>query len=197
MPKTINAQGLPCPQPVLLTKQAMTETGDILTIVDSPDQAENVAQMARTAGWTVQIDGKEEGIYVRLTQPQGAAQEMPVGMAVPAGGPLVLVVPGDTMGRGETPELGGILFRSFFHTLREVQPWPDVIVFFNTGVKLVAEGSPVLEDLQALAGQGVQLLACGTCLGYFELKDKVAVGTVSNMYTIVETILRAGKVVSL
>jgi intracellular sulfur oxidation DsrE/DsrF family protein len=72
-----------------------------------------------------------------------------------------------------------------------------VIVFFNAGVKLVAADSPVLEDLQALAGRGVQILACGTCLGYFELKEKVAVGEVSNMYTIAETMLGAGKVVSL
>jgi selenium metabolism protein YedF len=197
MPRIINAQGLACPQPVLLTQQAMAEAGDIVTIVDGPDQAENVAQMARQAGWAVQVDGKEEEIYVRLTQPRNAAQEMPVGMAVPAAGPLVLVVPGDTMGRGESPELGVILIRTFFHTLAEGKTQPDVILFFNTGVKLVAEGSPVLEDLQSLAGRGVQLLACGTCLGYFELKDKVAVGTISNMVTIAETMLTAGRVVSL
>lgn len=67
----------------------------------------------------------------------------------------------------------------------------------NSGVKLVVQGSPVLEDLQALAAQGVEILACGTCLGYFGLTDQVAVGQVSNMYTIAETLLRAGKVVSL
>ncbi len=62
---------------------------------------------------------------------------------------------------------------------------------------LVVEGSPVLEDLQGLSEQGVEILACGTCLGYYELKEKVAVGEVSNMYTIAETMLRAGRVVSL
>jgi sulfur relay (sulfurtransferase) complex TusBCD TusD component (DsrE family) len=59
------------------------------------------------------------------------------------------------------------------------------------------KGSPVLEDLRTLANQGVQILACGTCLGYYGLKEKVAVGEVSNMYTIAETMLQAGKVVSL
>jgi len=59
----------------------------------------------------------------------------------------------------------------------------------------VVEGSPVLEDLRVLADCGVQLLACGTCLGYYQLKDKVAVGEMSNMYTIAETLLGAGKVV--
>lgn len=208
MPKIINAQGLSCPQPVLLTKKAMAEASDILTIVDGTDQAENVARMARGAGWTVQMDGKEDGIYVRVTRPQEAAPPqsaetvrpaaapLAVGTVQPAGGPLVLTIPEDTMGRGER-ELGTVLIRAFFHTLLEVQPCPDVIVFFNSGVRLVVEGSPILEDLRALAAQGVQLLACGTCLGYFELKDKVAVGTVSNMYAIAETLLGAGKVVSL
>ena len=195
MPKIINAQGLACPQPVLLTKRAMGESDDILTIVDGLDQAENVARMARAAGWTAQIDGKEDGIYIRVTRPQGTLQEMEKN-AAPAGGPLVLIVPEDIMGRGER-ELGTVLIRAFFHTLLEVQPRPDVIIFFNTGVRLAVEGSPVLEDLRALAEQGVQILGCGTCLGYFELKDQLAVGTVSNMYAIAETMLGAGRVVSL
>ena len=71
-----------------------------------------------------------------------------------------------------------------------------VMIFVNAGVKLTVAGSPVLEDLQALAAGGTEILVCGTCLGYFELKDQVAVGEVSNMYTIAETLLGAGKVVS-
>ena len=65
------------------------------------------------------------------------------------------------------------------------------------GAEKVAEGSPVVEDLQALCARGVEVLACGTCLGYYNLKDKVAVGQVSNMYSIAETMFRAGKVVHL
>jgi selenium metabolism protein YedF len=109
---------------------------------------------------------------------------------------LLLVVPGETMGRGDD-ELGKLLMRNFFHTLGEVAPRPNSVVLFNSGVKLVAEDSPVLEDLQALAAQGVDILACGTCLGYYGLKEKVGVGEISNMYTIAETMLGAGKVVTL
>ena len=120
-----------------------------------------------------------------------------VGKAIPLSGPLVLVASSERMGRGEHDELGSVLIRSFFHTLGEVEPLPDTILFYNSGVKLVAEGSPVLDDLQALAGRGIEMLACGTCLGYYDLTDKVAVGEVSNMYTIAETILGAGKTVHL
>ena len=64
-------------------------------------------------------------------------------------------------------------------------------------MRLVVQGSEVIEDLTLLYGRGVKLLACGTCLGYYDLKDKVAVGEISNMYTIAETLMRAGKVVRL
>jgi selenium metabolism protein YedF len=106
-------------------------------------------------------------------------------------------VPGELMGRGEHHELGHVLIRGFFHTLGEVEPLPDAIIFFNSGVKLVVEGSPVVDDLQALVAEGVEILACGTCLSYYDLKESIAVGTVSNMYTIAETMLAAGRLVYL
>ena len=102
----------------------------------------------------------------------------------------------ELMGRGDA-ELGSILIRAFFHTLGEVDPVPDTIIFLNTGVRLACEGSVVRDDLRALEADGIEMLACGTCLGYFELKEKLAVGQVSNMYDIAETMLRAGKIVHL
>jgi selenium metabolism protein YedF len=126
------------------------------------------------------------------------AEAIAAGASAPtSGGSLVLVVPSELLGRGEHDELGQILMRGFFHTLGEVQPLPDTMIFFNSGVKLVAEGSPVVEDLRALAEEGVEILACGTCLGYYDLKEDVAVGRVSNMYTIAETMVAAGRLVNL
>ena len=121
---------------------------------------------------------------------------MKCGPTSPAGGPLVLFIPSDCLGRGPA-ELGERLMGGFFHALLEVEPRPQAIIFMNSGVKLVVEGSRALEDLQALAAQGVDLLACGTCLGYFELTSKLAVGRVSNMYDIATLLLEAGKIVEL
>jgi selenium metabolism protein YedF len=100
------------------------------------------------------------------------------------------------MGRGD-PELGDILMRGFVHTLGEVEPLPQTIIFLNSGVKLACEGSAVLDDLCTLAAEDVEILVCGTCLGYFELADRLLAGQVSNMYDIAETMLSAGKLVSL
>jgi len=200
MTKVVDARGLACPQPVILTKKALADAGEesVTTIVDSPTSEANVSRMARKAGWQVAVETQDDSTYLHLSR-EGAAvlETLPVGQAevLPAVGPLVVYISADRMGRGED-ELGGILIRGFLHTLNEVAPLPDMLVFVNTGVKLVVGGSPVLEDLQTLVEQGVDILACGTCLNYLELTDKVAIGTVSNMYDIAEALLGAGKVVA-
>jgi selenium metabolism protein YedF len=107
-----------------------------------------------------------------------------------------MLVASDSLGRGDA-DLGQVLVRGLLHTLNEVEPLPATLVFINSGVKLVTEGSSVLDDLRALSDKGVELLACGTCLNYYALKDSVAVGQVSNMYSIAEGLLRADKVISL
>lgn len=198
MSKMVDARGLPCPQPVILTRNALQDAESVITIVDNETARQNVQRMAQSIHADVRVETREDGIYLHITKsPHAEAHAAPLAAAAPASGPLVVVIPDQYMGRGDDPQLGEILIRAFFHTLGEVDPLPDVLIFFNAGVKLVVEGSAVLEDLKALYGRGVKVLACGTCLGHFGLKDKVAVGEISNMYTIAETMLRAGKVVSL
>ncbi len=197
MTKTIDARGLACPQPVLLTRKGLAESNQVLTIVDNETAQQNVSRMAEKAGCQVQVEKREDGIYLNLTKLDSPQTESPGPCAnAAASGPLVLTIPSEFMGRGDE-ELGYILIRAFFHTLGETQPSPEIIVFFNSGVKLTIEGSPVLEDLRSLSDKGIQILVCGTCLNHYEIKDKVAVGEVSNMYAIAEALLQAGKVISL
>lgn len=194
----VDARGLSCPQPVILTRQALEKGDEVTTIVSDQTALHNVTRMAEKAGYDVWSEQKEDGIYVHIGDQCAVSAEMAAVQAAKlVEGPLVLVVPGERMGRGPSDELGDILVRAFFHTLGEVEPLPETIVFFNSGVKLAVKDSPVLDDLRALQERGIEILVCGTCLGYFELKDKLAVGEVSNMYTIAETMLKAGKVVSL
>jgi selenium metabolism protein YedF len=198
MGKTLDARGLACPQPVILVRKALLAGEGVTAIVDNDTAQHNVTRMAERAGYHVQTDVRADGVYLHIAQagPAAPAAETATPPDARRDGPRVVLVASEQLGRGEHAELGQILMRGFFHTLSEVKPTPDVLVFVNSGVKLVVEGSPVLEDLRALADAGVQLLACGTCLGYYQIKDKLAVGEVSNMYTIAETLLGAGKVVS-
>ncbi len=197
--KEVDARGLSCPQPVLLTRRAMQEGQPVVTLVDNETARDNVARMARAAGWGVSIEQRGAGYAIHLTPPPSGQEPLPTASEQrPARlqGQRVLLLAADSIGQGDE-ELGRILMRSFLHTLLELEPKPDLIICANAGVKLVVQGSPVLEELRSLAERGVEILACGTCLDYFGLKDKVAVGTVSNMYTIAERLLAADIVVRL
>lgn len=197
MPTIIDARGLSCPQPVILARKALRDSEQITTIVDNEAALENITRMAEKEGCRVQTEKRDDGMYLHIARGNASLPDsVLMGACTPASGPLVLMVSSEFLGRGDE-ELGHILIRTFFHTLGEVQPSPDSIIFVNSGVKLTVEGAPTLEDLQALAGKGKQILICGTCLGHYDLKDKVAVGEVSNMYAIAEMLMRAGKVINL
>jgi selenium metabolism protein YedF len=176
----------------------MQHAEQILTLVDNETSLTNVTRMAAKSGWQASVTEEGEEYHIELVKGDAIVHAEPVGVgkAEVVSAPLVLVVSAATMGRG-TAELGSILVRAFFHTLGEVHPLPKTIIFFNEGVKLACEGSQVLEDIRSLEAQGIQMLVCGTCLGYFDLTEKLAVGHVSNMYDIAETMLGAGKLVNL
>ena len=109
----------------------------------------------------------------------------------------VVFIGADIVGRGENHELGSLLMLRFLHELGGRRLKPRTIIFMNSGVKLVVEDSAVLEELKQLESQGVELLACGTCLSRLQLTDRVAVGQVSNMSDITSILLRTHKVISL
>ncbi len=200
MKQTVDARGLACPQPVVLTLKALADASEVVTIVDNAAAVENVTRLGRSKGCTVEVDAKPDGTYLTLRRegavPEARTEHVVVCSTAPATGPLVLFVPSDSLGRGPA-ELGERLMGAFFHSLLEVKPKPATIIFMNAGVKLAVEGSRALDDLQALAAQGIDILSCGTCLGYFGLSDKLRVGRVSNMYDIATALLEAGRVVEL
>lgn len=106
----------------------------------------------------------------------------------------VVVVSSDRMGSGND-ELGKVLIKGFIFAVTQLDTLPKTMLFYNGGATLTTEGSDSLEDLKSLEAQGVEIMTCGTCLDYYGLKDKLAVGTVTNMYSIVETMAKAGRIV--
>lgn len=116
--------------------------------------------------------------------------------AMPARGPVVVAVGSAEMGNGD-PRLGRILMKSFLYSLTQLEELPQTVLFFNGGVRMTTEGSESIEDLKALEAQGVEILSCGTCLDFYGLKDKLLVGSVTNMYVIAQTMADAGNVVKI
>ena len=92
-------------------------------------------------------------------------------------------------------ELGKVLIKGFIFAVTQLDTLPKTMLFYNGGATLTAEGSDSLEDLRSLEAQGVEIMTCGTCLDYYGLKEKLAVGSVTNMYSIVETMANAGKII--
>lgn len=204
MPVTIDARGLACPQPVIMAKKAIEENEQVTVLVDNTMAVENIRRLAVKLACGFSVAERAAGIWevaiVRTGPVVEAAREPGVQVdelscAVPAGngsGPLVVVLSDNHMGRGDDV-LGDILIRSFVHTLLQLKPRPDMIICYNSGVKLAVKDSAVLDDLQQLAKNGVDILVCGTCINYFELGGQVAAGHISNMYDIAEAMAGAGR----
>jgi selenium metabolism protein YedF len=197
--KIIDARGLSCPQPVVLTKKALEDNARVTTVVDNETALENVKRLAGKFGCAVTVESQGKGIYeihigrgADFNKDQDFVASCQTGAA--PSGPFVIAVTEDKMGRGND-ELGAVLIKAFLHTVAGQAKKPDVMIFYNTGVTLTVQGSDVLEDLKQLESEGVQILVCGTCLNYFEIKDKLAAGVVSNMYDIVETMSNAGRLI--
>ena len=214
---TVNAMGDGCPIPVVKTKKALGElTGpdQIEVLVDNETAMRNVMKMAKNSGAEAEQEQLGEREYrVLITVGEAGVQKNPApsregeGTTAAAGTKdaqdvqacptclgTVVSVGSDRMGDG-SDELGRILMKSFLFAVTQLDQLPDKMLFYNGGAKLTIEGSECLEDLKTLAEQGVEILTCGTCLDFYGIKDKLAVGGVTNMYSIVETLQGAMNVI--
>ncbi|MBN2501713.1 MAG: DsrE family protein [Anaerolineales bacterium] len=114
-------------------------------------------------------------------------------MTIPA---ITILVTRNGMGEAD-PELQTKLIQTYFHLLDESDMLPGVIAFYTEGVYLVCEGSPVLDSLKSLEAKGVRLVICNTCLNFFDLADKIAVGIPGGMTDIIEAQFRTEKVITI
>jgi selenium metabolism protein YedF len=197
--KLVDCRGLHCPEPVIKTKQAMAEMpgADLKIIVDNETARENVSRFARNQGkstnwveenglFSISITGSDDSIKSSArTETKNKQLENPV-----------ILISTSLLGQG-SDELGAMLMRNFIYTLTKRDDLPGAIVFMNSGVKLTITSSPALDELLELEGKGVQLLVCGTCLDYYQLKEVHKAGQVSNMYDISDLLLAAKRVVTL
>lgn len=102
----------------------------------------------------------------------------------------------ETYGSGDD-ELGRLLMRNFLYSLARAAEKPSAVMLANGGVRLACEGSKSLDELRLLAEHGVAIKACGTCLDYFGLTEKLAVGEVGNMQGAVDSMLGDETVVTI
>ena len=197
---TVNAMGEQCPIPVVKAKKAldaMVEPGVLEVLVDNEIAVQNLLRLASGSG----LQAKSE----KLADKQFTVTMEAGGGTVPEKTPeiactpdrrknLVVAIGSASMGVG-SEELGKTLMKGFLYALSQQEELPRTILFFNGGATIPIQGSVSVEDLKSMEAQGVQILTCGTCLDYYGLKDRLAVGGVTNMYTIVEILTGADKVI--
>jgi len=189
----IDARGLNCPQPVILTRKAMDEPGgnELTTIVNQKAALENVGKLAKSRGYETEIEQKDDDYYIHMTKVGKVNEDLSEKAE-----DVAVLIRSNLFGQGEA-ELGQVLMRSFLYSLKEIEARVSHIIFMNSGIFLTIEGSPVLDILKVLEEKGTEILSCGTCLDYYQAKDKLAVGSVTNMYTALEILTTANRSITL
>lgn len=193
----VDARGLACPKPVINTKKELDKLteGVVVTTVDNTIAKENLFKLANSLKCEVSVIREEDDeIDVQIIKGEASA-EVEVENNEELSDQVVLIT-SDKMGSGND-ELGKVLIKGFIYTLTETKPYPKSVVLVNGGVTLSTENEATIENLKILEEKGVTVISCGTCLDYYDLKDKLQAGSVSNMYDIVETLKSASNTITI
>lgn len=197
----VNAVGDQCPVPVVKATHAlrdMKEPGVLEVHVDNEVAVQNLNRMA--GGYKLGVKSEKVGekefvVTMDVKELVKIVAAEPEAVCAPdARGSFLVAVDTDAMGRGDD-KLGKTLIKGFLYAVSQLPQLPRTILFYNGGAKLTVEGSDSVADLKSMEAQGVEILTCGTCLNFYGLTDKLAVGGVTNMYDIVEHLANASKVI--
>jgi len=201
--KLIDARGQLCPQPLILAKQAINDaniSGEFLLLIDNETSKENVERFLMDNHML--FETKKEGDCFQLIVSKSGEninnkidEYCHISPEKKSDQNHIIVIKNDKMGAG-ADELGVILIKGFINTIKAVSPLPQKIIFYNNGVKLTLKDSPVIESLKELEKKGIKILVCGTCTDYFNIKDKIGCGTISNMYDIVDSLIHSSLIVT-
>lgn len=190
----INAVGEQCPLPVIRTKKALdaVEQGTVETVVDNEIAVENLLKLAAQLGCSAKVQKDAPGHYAVTIEKTGPAKkEMDF---LPRKGKTVVAVGSNQMGQGDEA-FSKTLLKGFLFALTQLEHYPDMVIFYNSGAFLTTAESESLEDLKKLAAAGCEILTCGMCMNYYRLGERPAVGSATNMYRIAEILTTAEKVI--
>lgn len=207
--KIVDARGLACPLPVVNAKKAVgefQENGVLTVLVDNEIAVQNLQKFAAQRG--LQSAGEKKGekeyevtmqVVVNAAPSQAPVVETEEEDEINCSPDsrkkgLVAVLSANVMGSGEE-KLGKALMKAFVFALTKQDVLPETVLCYNSGAYLTCEDSDSLEDFKVLEAEGVNIMTCGTCLDFYGIKEKLAVGTVTNMYDIVETMEKAKSII--
>lgn len=198
--KLVDARGQLCPRPLIMVKKALGEIAErdsLEILIDNETSVKNVSRFLDEHHMKVHTEKKGEIFRLLVSKtgeiPEATRAEDYCHIPPSSNADYVIAFQKNTLGQG-VEELGELLMKGFINTLPELDKNPGTLVFLNSGIFLSLKDSPVFESLSKLEKEGVKILVCGTCLDYYQKKNELAVGIISNMYDILGALSRAGKV---
>jgi selenium metabolism protein YedF len=183
----LDCRDLSCPAPVIKTKQALESApGATLQVTaDMGPPRENIIRFAKSRGFSVQEEENNGFAVITISPATSSVLSATSNNSISTS---AILIASERFGVGPD-ELGKLLIKNLVITLLELPVQPEKIFFINSGVILTTEGSELIEPLTKLNDAGIEILSCGICLDYYGLREKLAVGSITNMYTIAETLM--------
>jgi len=198
--KTIDTKGFSCPKPLIMLKTALMEAGEgekLRVITDNETSMKNLVTFLRDQGVEpeVKTSGKVHTIVTEKPE-KNMTEVRPEKYCEPdpVRNDYVVCLKSDLMGTGD-PELGKVLIESFMDHLKLQEHLPTHVILYNSGVKLAMKVSPVCSSLSELEERGTRIMLCGTCVDHFGIQYDIGVGMISNMVSITERLIHAGRVI--
>jgi len=189
-----------CPAPVIKAKKALDAmtSGEVIVIVDNDIAAQNLEKLAKEKGCAYSVQKEDSAFHVSLQKgdidinEESGIIDTDKHTKDEISEKTIVTITSDMMGDGDV-KLGQALIKGFIYALSECERVPDVIVFYNKGAYLSSEGSENIEDLKKLQERGTEIFTCGACIDFYGLK--LSVGEVTDMYSIVERLIAADKII--
>lgn len=172
----IDARDQGCPKPVMMAEEALSKIkeGIIEVIVDNEGSADNLAWFAKNHAFFSETIRDGNDWRVKIVKGYACVPTAATEKAQAAEKTLFLVVGTDTMGKEE--ELGKILMKAYFETMKTYKQIPHTIFFLNAGVKLTTINADIWPILKEIETMGVEIYSCGTCLKHYNLEGELKVG---------------------
>lgn len=201
----VNAMGKACPLPVIEAKKAiesLTQADVVCVRVDNEIAVQNVLKLAKHKNLEAsseKVNDNEFVVRVAVNLPESAAakeeiKDTPVCQPDGRKKRVVVVLRSDCMGNGDE-SLGKQLMKGFVFALTKQEELPAKVILYNRGAFLSTQNPDTIQDLKTLEAEGVEVATCGTCLNHYGLTEQLAVGTVTNMYEIAESMMTADFVI--
>ena len=172
----IDARDQGCPKPVMMAEEALSKIaeGIVEVIVDNEASADNLAWFAKNNAFFSETTRDGKDWRVKIVKGYACAPSTAENQTPPAEKTLLLVIGTDTMGKEE--ELGRILMKAHFETMKTYKQLPHTIFFVNAGVKLTTTNTEIIPFLIEIQSMGVEMYSCGTCLKHYNLESELKVG---------------------